>query len=227
MRLLHLEVSVALPGEFGSSTHVVIQNSLPGAVGMCLLSLGVAKLGDTLPGPLYGMLSGLNAATVGIIALAAVQLASRAITDTMTRILVIFGACAGLCYSALWYFPVVMVAGGSASAIWDIYLSRAIGKARARLLRRRQNRQGQDNRDQGIAIPLQELARQPSGVIRRSQPPTSSSDGMGDPHTFDNRASTTVRSDASQSHHISFWLGNTIIVCFFGKYILSIMLSPR
>lgn len=47
--------------------------SLPGAVGMFLLSIGVGKIGDVLPGPVYGLLSGLNASTVGIIALAAVQ----------------------------------------------------------------------------------------------------------------------------------------------------------
>ena len=46
---------------------------LPGAIGMFLLSVGVAKIGETLPGPVYGLLSGLNASTVGIIALAAIQ----------------------------------------------------------------------------------------------------------------------------------------------------------
>jgi hypothetical protein len=40
---------------------------------MFLLSVGVGKIGETLPGPVYGLLSGLNASTVGIIALAAVQ----------------------------------------------------------------------------------------------------------------------------------------------------------
>lgn len=37
------------------------------------LSVGVSQLGDNLPNPVYAMLSGLNAASVGIIALAAVQ----------------------------------------------------------------------------------------------------------------------------------------------------------
>ena len=46
---------------------------LPGAIGMFLLSVGVGKIGEVLPGPVYGLLSGLNASTVGIIALAAVQ----------------------------------------------------------------------------------------------------------------------------------------------------------
>lgn len=47
--------------------------SLPGAFGMYGLSLGVQKMGTILPGAVYALLSELNASTVGIIALAAVQ----------------------------------------------------------------------------------------------------------------------------------------------------------
>jgi len=47
--------------------------SLPGAIGMFALALGVGRIGETLPDPVYALLSGLNASTVGIIAVAAVQ----------------------------------------------------------------------------------------------------------------------------------------------------------
>jgi len=40
---------------------------------MYALSLGVLRINETLPDPVYALLSGLNASTVGIIALAAVQ----------------------------------------------------------------------------------------------------------------------------------------------------------
>jgi chromate transport protein ChrA len=50
--------------------------SLPGAVGMYALSLGVQKMPDRLPSIVYALLSGMNASTVGIIALAAVQVRS-------------------------------------------------------------------------------------------------------------------------------------------------------
>ncbi|KAF8814666.1 hypothetical protein BYT27DRAFT_7229244 [Phlegmacium glaucopus] len=93
--------------------------ALPGAIGMYGLSLGVQRIGEHLPDPVYALLSGVNAATVGIIALAAVQLARKAITDPLTRILLAFGGCAGLCFSALWYFPVLLVFGGLATLIWD------------------------------------------------------------------------------------------------------------
>lgn len=83
------------------------------------LSLGVSRIGDTLPGPVYALLSGLNAATVGIIALAAVQLAEKAITDRLTRALVFLGGVAGMLYTALWYFPVLLLSAGLATVVAD------------------------------------------------------------------------------------------------------------
>ncbi|PKS12768.1 hypothetical protein jhhlp_000979 [Lomentospora prolificans] len=93
--------------------------SLPGAVIMYGLSIGVSSIGDGLPRPVYALLSGLNSATVGIIALAGVQLSEKTITDTPTRLLVFFGAAAGLLYNALWYFPVVMVVAGIVTVVYD------------------------------------------------------------------------------------------------------------
>ncbi|KAG8703895.1 hypothetical protein FRC09_003881 [Ceratobasidium sp. 395] len=81
---------------------VLVLWTLPGAAGMYLLSLGISKVDPVLPGPVYALLSGLNASTVGLITLAAVQLARKAITDPLTRLIVLMSACAGLCYNALW-----------------------------------------------------------------------------------------------------------------------------
>jgi chromate transport protein ChrA len=83
------------------------------------LSIGVSYIGDTLPRPVYALLSGLNAAVVGIIALAAVRLAQKAITDKVSRILVFLGAAAGLLYNALWYFPLLMFLAGCTTVIFD------------------------------------------------------------------------------------------------------------
>ncbi|KAJ9412340.1 chromate transporter-domain-containing protein [Fusarium oxysporum] len=93
--------------------------SLPGALGMYGLSIGVSNIGESLPRAVYALLSGLNAATVGIIVLAAVQLSEKAITDNMTRILVFLGASAGMMYNALWYFPLLMFLAGVATVIYD------------------------------------------------------------------------------------------------------------
>ena len=84
------------------------------------LALGVENISQQLPGPAYAILSGLNSATVGIIALAAFQLSQKAITDTVTRILVFLGGTAGMLYNSLWYFPLLMVAGGVVTTLWDL-----------------------------------------------------------------------------------------------------------
>ena len=94
--------------------------SLPGAVGMYGLALGISQVGNTLPSPVYALLSGLNAATVGIIALAAVRLATRAITDRITRFLVYLSGIMGMLHTAIWYYPVLLIGAGFATLIWDL-----------------------------------------------------------------------------------------------------------
>ncbi|KAL8698922.1 MAG: hypothetical protein Q9201_006306 [Fulgogasparrea decipioides] len=92
------------------------------------LSVGISRVGETLPKPVYALLAGLNAATVGIIAMAAVNLASRAITDKITRILVFLGGGLGMLYTALWYYPVIMVAAGLTTMVWDLRWLQIIGR---------------------------------------------------------------------------------------------------
>ena len=58
--------------------------SLPGAIGMYGLSLGVQRMHEILPGIVYALLSGLNASTVGIVALAAVQASIPLVKENVT-----------------------------------------------------------------------------------------------------------------------------------------------
>lgn len=104
---------------------------------MYALSVGVSHLGDSLPRAVYAFLSGLNAAVVGTIVLAAVQLSQKAVTDKFTRILVFLGATAGLMYNALWYFPLLLFLAGCAAVVYDfrwvhpaLALFKGIGKKR-------------------------------------------------------------------------------------------------
>ncbi|KAG8946146.1 hypothetical protein FRC04_012001 [Tulasnella sp. 424] len=94
--------------------------SLPGAAGMFGLAQGVASIGDTLPTLVYAFLSGLNASTVGIVAVAAFQLSERSITDPLSRVIILFTAGAGMLYKALWYFPLLMVVSGLTTCWWDV-----------------------------------------------------------------------------------------------------------
>ncbi|KAJ3576177.1 hypothetical protein NP233_g591 [Leucocoprinus birnbaumii] len=127
---------VAVHAGFIPAAAIFLLWSLPGALGMYGLSLGVHHLSETLPSPVYAFLSGLNAATVGIIALAAVQLSRKAITDELMRILVVFGGCAGLLYNTLWYLPVLLVGAGTVTIAWDIYIPPIMRYIRKRRTRR-------------------------------------------------------------------------------------------
>jgi len=145
--------------------------SLPGAIGMYALSLGVQRINEILPLPVYALLSGLNAATVGIIALAAVQLAEKAIRDRLTRIQVIAGACAGLCHNALWYFPLLMALGGITSVIWDGWMAQMVGKMKKKWQER--GRSTESESQQGESITLDERGEfQNAGAVQRRTPVT-------------------------------------------------------
>ncbi|KAK9490790.1 chromate transporter-domain-containing protein [Lipomyces doorenjongii] len=204
--------------------------SLPGAIGMYGLSLGVQRMNEILPGVVYALLSGLNASTVGIIALAAVQLSEKAITDKVTRILVIFGGCAGLCYNALWYFPVLMVIGGGSTLIWDGWLRQRIAKFRAKLKRKPVD-PDRLVEETGDSIPLEEQGSSAGGVQRRivagSAKGRGSAESSAPQNSTDNKGPVNVKSAAENevpatdviSHAIPIGLGLCIIVCFFATFI--------
>lgn len=167
--------------------------SLPGAIGMFVLSLGIQRIDDTLPSLVYALLSGLNASTVGIVALAAVQLAEKAIIDRLSRILVVFGACAGLCYNALWYFPILIVVGGISAVVWDTWLRQKIEKARLRRKQKREAAAAQvdpEQREGGSVDGREEIemtavdkssTQQKEGMQRRHQASTSARDSTSSP----------------------------------------------
>jgi chromate transport protein ChrA len=208
--------------------------SLPGAIGMYGLSLCVQKMPERLPAIVYALLSGLNASTVGIVALAAVQLAEKAIKDRLTRILVIFGACAGLCYNALWYFPVLIVAGGATTVLWDIRLHQKIRKMKASYqAKRRRARNEQGDAEEVSAttqtIPV-ELTR-PEAVKRRpaggsltdrivpEQEEAGRSRAGEHPNVSDTKHTVTPVADV-KTHNISVKVGVSLIVGFLISFIV-------
>ncbi|KAE8216458.1 hypothetical protein CF327_g320 [Tilletia walkeri] len=93
--------------------------SLPGALGMGALGVGVRRMPDTLPDIVLALLSGLNAAAVGLIALAAYQLSLNCITDSLTRLVLVASASFGICYHAPWMYPVLIVVGGLLTLLFD------------------------------------------------------------------------------------------------------------
>lgn len=142
--------------------------SLPGAVGMFILSIGVQKMSQTLPDPAYALLSGLNASVVGVFALAGVQLAHKVIVDKLSRLLVLLGACAGLCYSALWFFPVLIVVGGVTTIVWDGWLKSQMRRLRSAWRSRNHQAEQRETLDNGFqeSIRLEESAPPTNDTMR-------------------------------------------------------------
>jgi chromate transport protein ChrA len=103
------------------SAHVVqlTSYSLPGAIGMYGLSFRLSQIGKTLLGLVYALLLGLNAVTVGIITLAAVQLAEKAITNNITRAPVFLVGVTGILYTTLWYYAMLMLVTRTVTVVWD------------------------------------------------------------------------------------------------------------
>lgn len=134
--------------------------SLPGALGMVAVGVGVSSIPDQLPGPVLSLFTGLNAAAVGLIALAAFQLGSAAGTDRITIALVWLAASFGICYHAPWMYPVLIAVGGLVTLVWDFrrHLWRAITR------KNRSQEQGErveehEQRDREGAIELDTLSR--------------------------------------------------------------------
>ncbi|EGD85605.1 hypothetical protein H112_06515 [Trichophyton rubrum D6] len=200
---------------------------LPGAIGMYAFSLGVQRIGETLPEPVYALLSGLNSSTVGIIALAAVQLAEKAIKDKLTRILVTLGACAGLCYNALWYFPLLMAVGGLATVVWDGWLHQKIRGFR--LNRKRRNTHPEAAEETAVPPSLQTRDQQAHGNSsgpedntqmrpRRTNVPGGSNIQHDQAGLLTN-PNQSVEDDNLQKHVIRLRVGIIITVLFFASFI--------
>jgi len=123
---------------------------LPGAVGMVAIGIAISKIPDQLPGPVLALFTGLNAAAVGLIALAAFQLGGAAGTDRITVALVWLSASFGICYHAPWMYPVLIAAGGLATLFWDF--KRNMWKALTRGKKEGQGGTDQAEIDQGIEL---------------------------------------------------------------------------
>jgi chromate transport protein ChrA len=138
--------------------------SLPGAIGMTGLGLGVRHFQSDLPPIVLALLTGLNASAVGLIALAAYQLSVGVITDHLTRFLVIGSASFGICYHAPWMYPTLIAIGGVATLAFD-YLTPYIKRKWDR--RRTQGEQMAAELPRNNDIELETLPQQLNPVIRQ------------------------------------------------------------
>ena len=209
---------------------------------MYTLSVGISKVGNTLPNPVYALLSGLSAATVGIIALAAVRLASRAITDKLTRLLVYIGGAMGMLYTALWYYPVLMLGAGVTTLVWDMrWLHRLWSACYALASRFRRSTQAEKKTPSEVEKGVETISPLSLDGLHKPLPPTpeDSEDSSSICHFTDDTAfhrpwpvappptPEIHTKSASKGQHfssMSWQLGTSIIAVFLAVFALTIAL---
>lgn len=136
------------------------------------------------------------------------------------------GACAGMCYNALWYFPVLIALGGIVTATWDVSLRQQVLRLRRRMKQRRRplDESSEDSDGQGITVVSADLSapqatavnlqrRTGSAVTSMTEASQSEAPTRGGPFTADEAPSTSTDMG---SHGIPVWAGLGIIGTFFG-----------
>ncbi|KAK9897253.1 hypothetical protein P389DRAFT_55026 [Cystobasidium minutum MCA 4210] len=163
--------------------------SIPGAAGMAGLAAGVRSFPEQLPPIVLALLTGLNAAAVGLIALAAFQLSRTAITDKLTRLLVLGSACFGICYHAPWMYPVLVATGGILTLLWDYKQGMLDFVKKHTVKRRRRSLPSASQSSQGIELESMSQrslneSRAPSIRNRMRSAESSTSVKKGEPATI-------------------------------------------
>jgi len=194
------------------------------------LAQGVSRIETILPNPVYALLSGLNAATVGLIALAGFQLSTRTITDGLSRTVLIGTACAGMLYTALWYFPVLMIIGALLAIVWDLWMKVWMKKEFLRL-----RKQFNDSRKRRRVVPPsalpseegvpEEISEVPGDEIGMTDHGEKGAEGAQETTVAQGSQGsqgTTAEPDSPLS--ITMTQGIAIIIAFFGIFITLMVL---
>lgn len=199
------------------------------------LSVGISNVSETLPRAVYALLSGLNAATVGIIVLAAVELSAKAITDQMTRSLVFLAGAAGLLYNAVWYFPTLMLAAGFATVVHDHrWLHKPVGRAREVIMRKKKTTQenrielGEGEMVSSVRASLEVASRTRSHESGRPLPDAQSAPSPP-PEREDDAPATTTQGEprvipSERKLQFSWKVGVLIITLFLLSFIIIMVL---
>ncbi|GJJ68468.1 chromate transporter [Entomortierella parvispora] len=96
--------------------------SLPGAIVMTVAGVLIGKIKSDIPLWATRLEQGLASAAIGLVALAAYKMSTTLATDKLTRILALVAGSVSALYSAPWLLPVMMIAGGLVSYIFDTFL---------------------------------------------------------------------------------------------------------
>lgn len=121
-----------------------------------------------------------------------------------------------------------MAIGGISTFLWDIYLSRQVGKMQARLAQRRRDRQREvEDSVNSFSIPLEDLQQPGPSATARSRLPATEHKSRVEMDVAPVATQPPVQQDVTHilGHEVPVWLGFTIIAVFFGMYLSILVLS--
>ncbi|KAF9344019.1 hypothetical protein BGX34_006069 [Mortierella sp. NVP85] len=112
----------ALPGP--ASTELAYSLALvriPGAIVMTVVGVLIGSVKGDMPLWALRLEQGLASAAIGLVALAAYRMSTTLATDKLTRILALVSGSVSALYEAPWLLPVMMIAGGLISFVFDAF----------------------------------------------------------------------------------------------------------
>lgn len=127
-------------------------------------------------------------------------------SDTLTRTLLVFSACAGLCYTALWYFPMLMASCALVAILWDLWLRKAWSRLRDSVAKRAKKIMRKGSQETS-SIPL-ESSNAPLDI------------------TIDQSPDEEIE-DPNVHHSVGFRTSIAIIVVFFAIFIVFMVLRSQ
>jgi hypothetical protein len=150
-----------------------------------------------------------------------VQLADKAISSPLTRVLVIFGACAGLLYSSLWYFPTLIIIGGVVNCGWEMLLRNWTARLQRWWVAKRRPRSPAEA-DEAPPTDSVELLTMPTDAaesLRKRNPSDRSSIGRGNaPAAMESEHTAPAQADSAYPiHTVSIKVGLCIVFSVLGQ----------
>ncbi|KAF9915241.1 hypothetical protein BX616_006604 [Lobosporangium transversale] len=97
--------------------------SIPGAIVMTVVGTLIGSIKGEIPLWATRLEQGLASAALGLVGLAAYRMSTTLATDKLTRVLALVAGGVTALYTAPWLLPVVMIAGGVVSYIFDAFLA--------------------------------------------------------------------------------------------------------
>ncbi|KAG0205572.1 hypothetical protein BGX28_002824 [Mortierella sp. GBA30] len=161
----------ALPGP--ATANIDLNISIPGAIVMTVVGVLIGSIKESIPLWATRLEQGLASAAIGLVALAAYRMSTSLATDKLTRILALVAGSVSALYTAPWLLPVLMIAGGLISYLFDAFITPAYYRwIEKRANRKQKTHAGEKDLEHGHDTKEEDSARTPGSDKTHDEGPT-------------------------------------------------------